>query len=83
MHFGSDGYLNFAFGHMPDLSYPFTYECNSCGAKTTVTRADARDRHPDPENLDALEEVLQKRGWMQLPIGRTYCPGCTPPEMKN
>ncbi len=68
---------------MPELSYPFTYECNSCGAETRVTRADARDRHPNPESLDAPKNVLQKRGWMQLPIGRTYCPWCTPPEMKD
>jgi len=68
---------------MTELSYPFIYECNSCGSETKVTRADAGDLHPNPENLDALRVVLQRRGWMQLPIGRTYCPRCTPPEMKN
>lgn len=68
---------------MPDLSYPFSYECNACGSETTVTRTDVRDLHPNPESLDAVEDVLQKRGWMQLPIGRSYCPKCVPPEMKE
>lgn len=68
---------------MSDLSYPFIYQCNACGSKTEVTRADAQELHTNPENLEAPEKVLQRRGWMQRPIGRTYCPKCMPPEMKD
>jgi hypothetical protein len=68
---------------MPDLSYPFVYECSSCDNETTVEQSDARDLHPNPDSLDAVDFVLEQRGWMQLPIGRIYCPKCDPPQMKE
>jgi hypothetical protein len=50
---------------MPGLSYPFVYECSSCGTETTVTREDARGLYPDPDSPNAVDIVLQERGWMR------------------
>ena len=48
---------------MPGLSYPFVYECSNCDRETTVTREDARGLYPDPDSFNAVEVVLQERGW--------------------
>jgi len=65
---------------MPGLSYPFVFECDGCGAEATVTRAEARDFFPNPDSLDAVDEVLiQKHGWTKDRRG-AYCPDCNPPE---
>jgi len=62
---------------MPGLSYPFTYECSNCSAETTVTRADARILYPNPESFNAVEVVLEQRGWMRGEIdGVLFCPDC-------
>jgi len=50
---------------MPGLSYPFVYECSGCGNETTVTREDARGYYPDPDSLNAVDVVLEQRGWMR------------------
>ena len=66
---------------MPNLSYPFAYECSNCGAETTVTREDARGLYPDPDSVNAAKVVLQERGWMRGEIeGQLFCPGCAGPE---
>ena len=66
---------------MPGLSYPFVYECSNCGAKTTVTRDDARGLHPDPDSLDALDVVLEQRGWMRDELeGLLWCSACIPSD---
>jgi hypothetical protein len=62
---------------MPDLTYPFVFECESCGTEATVTRAEARDLYPNPDSLTAVDEVLeQEKGWTQGSRG-AYCPNCT------
>lgn len=64
---------------MPGLSYPFVFECDGCDAEATVTRAQARDLFPNPESLDAVDEVLiQEHGWTKDRRG-VYCPDCDPP----
>ncbi len=63
---------------MPGLSYPFVFECNECGAETSVTRAEARDLYPNPDSLTAVDEVLQQeKGWTQR-ASAAYCPDCSP-----
>ena len=61
---------------MPGLTYPFVFECESCGTEATVTRAEARDLHTNPDSLTAVDMVLeQKKGWAQSRAG-AYCPDC-------
>lgn len=68
---------------MPGLSYPFAFKCDECGAEATVTRAEARNLHPNPDSLTAVDEVLQqKRGWTKGTWG-AYCPDCEPPTAKT
>jgi hypothetical protein len=62
---------------MPGLSYPFVYECSGCGNETTVTRDDARGLYPDPDSLNAVDVVLEQRGWMRDEIEELlFCPEC-------
>jgi hypothetical protein len=62
---------------MPGLDYPFVYECSNCGAGTTVTREDARGLYPDPDSFNAVEVVLQERGWMRGELKeKLFCPEC-------
>lgn len=62
---------------MPGLSYPFVYECSNCEAETTVKRSDARDLHTNPDSMNAVEIVLQQRGWLRDEIkGVLFCPDC-------
>jgi hypothetical protein len=66
---------------MPGLSYPFVYECSNCDAETTVERSDARDLHTNPDSFNAVEIVLQRRGWLRDDIdGVLFCPDCVEPE---
>ena len=63
---------------MSDPSYPFVYECSNCGDETTVTREDAHGFYPDPDSLNAVEVVLQERGWMSGKAeDMLFCPNCT------
>ena len=63
---------------MPGLSYPFVHECCGCGNETTVTRDDARDLYPDPDSLNAVDVVLEQRGWMRGEVEEMlFCPDCT------
>jgi len=62
---------------MPGLSYPFVYECTNCGAKTTITRTEARDLAVNPDSINALEIVLQQRGWLRDETeGLLWCSSC-------
>jgi len=62
---------------MPGLSYPFVYECSNCERETTVTRADARGLYPDPDSFNAVEVVLEQRGWMRGELEQSFfCPDC-------
>ena len=62
---------------MPGLAYPFVFECSNCGNETKVTRSNALDLHPDPDDRGALDTVLQYRGWMKAPMDNAlYCPDC-------
>ena len=61
---------------MPGLTYPFVYERSNCGAGTTVTREDARGLYPDPDSLDAVEVVLEQRGWSLESMHGPFCPDC-------
>ena len=64
---------------MPGLSYPFVFECDSCGAEATVTRSQARDLFVTPDSLDAVDEVLiQVHGWTKDRRG-VWCKDCDPP----
>jgi len=66
---------------MPGLSYPFVYECTNCGRETTIERSDARDLHPNPDDLNSHALVLRARGWLQDEIdGFLWCPDCSSPE---
>jgi hypothetical protein len=66
---------------MPGLSYPFVYECSNCDRETTVERVDARDLHTNPDSINALEIVLQQRGWLRDELkGLLFCPDCADPE---
>jgi hypothetical protein len=66
---------------MPGLSYPFVYECTNCGAETTIERADARQLHTNPDSINALEIILQERGWLRDDIkGLLFCPDCAAAE---
>jgi hypothetical protein len=66
---------------MPDLSYPFVYECSGCEAEITVSREDARGLYPDPDSFNAVEVVLQERGWMRGEQDEMlFCPDCAGPE---
>lgn len=63
---------------MPGLSYPFVYECSNCGTETTVTRTDARDYYPNPDSFNAVEVVLEQRGWVRGELEELlFCPDCT------
>ena len=63
---------------MPGLSYPFAYECSNCERETTVTREDARGLYPHPDSFNAVEVVLQERGWMRGELeDLLFCPNCT------
>lgn len=48
---------------MPDLAYPFVFDCSECGKETTVERSDARGLYPDPDTQGAPDAVLEHRGW--------------------
>lgn len=62
---------------MPGLNYPFVFECSGCGAETIVKRPDARDLHVNPDSINAVEIVLQKRGWLRDDIkGLIFCREC-------
>lgn len=62
---------------MPGLSSPFVHECSGCGNETTVTREDARGYYPDPDSLNAVDVVLEQRGWMQGEVEEMLlCPDC-------
>jgi len=62
---------------MTGLSYPFVYECSGCGNETTVTREGARGLYPDPDSPNALNVVLEQRGWMRGEIEELlFCPEC-------
>lgn len=62
---------------MPGLSYPFVHECSGCGNEATVTREDARGLYPDPDSFNAVEVVLQERGWMRGEVEEMLlCPEC-------
>lgn len=63
---------------MTGLSYPFVFECDNCGTETTVTRTDARDSGLHPDKNQAVDVVLEMRGWIDGPMGYTvFCPDCT------
>ena len=62
---------------MPGLSYPFVYECSGCGNETTVTRDDARGLYLDLDSLNAVDVVLEQRGWMRGEMEELlFCPDC-------
>ena len=63
---------------MPGPDYPFDFVCAGCGKEITVEQSDARDLAPNPDSTDAVEIVLEQRGWLQNDIdGRLFCPDCT------
>lgn len=63
---------------MGALSYPFVFKCDNCGDETTVTRTDARDSGLHPDKNQAVDVVLQMRGWVDGPQGYiVFCPDCT------
>ncbi|WP_251942268.1 hypothetical protein [Salinibacter ruber] len=63
---------------MPGLTYPFVFECDNCGTETTVTREDARDSGLHPDMNQAVDVVLEMRGWVDGPKGYlVFCPDCT------
>lgn len=63
---------------MPELPYPFLYECSNCGTETTVTRDDARGLYPDPDSPHAPEVVLQEWAWMRgKNEEKLFCPDCS------
>lgn len=65
---------------MAGLSYPFVFACKNCGTEIEVTRAEARDLFPNPDSLDAVNEVLiQRHGWTKDRRG-AYCTDCDPPQ---
>jgi hypothetical protein len=46
-------------------------------ALSFVTREDARGLYPDPSSLNAVDVVLEQRGWMRGEIeGLLFCPNC-------
>ena len=61
----------------PASRTPFVHECSSCGSETTVTREDARGPYPDPNSLNAVDVVLEQRGWMRGEVEEVLlCPEC-------
>lgn len=59
------------------LSSPFVDECSGCGNETAVTREDARGYYPDPDSLNAVDAVLEQRGWMRGEVEEMlFCPEC-------
>jgi len=69
---------------MPGLSYPFVYECTECGEETTITRTEARDLAVNPDSFDAVEIVLQGRGWLRGEINDLlWCPSCAEGEVST
>ncbi len=69
---------------MPGLSYPFVYECTECGEETTITRTEARDLAINPDSINALEIVLQGRGWLRDEMeGLLWCPSCAEGELST
>lgn len=62
---------------MPDLSYPFAFECSNCDRETTVTRSDARGLYSDPNSYNAVTVVLEQRGWVRGKREEVlFCPTC-------
>jgi hypothetical protein len=62
---------------MSRLDYPLTYECANCDRETTVEREDLRTLHTNPQSINALEIVLQRRGWLRDDLdGLLFCPDC-------
>ncbi len=69
---------------MPGLSYPFVYECTNCGEETTITRPEARDLAINPDSFDAVEIVLQQRGWLRDEINDLlWCSSCAEGELST
>ena len=63
---------------MHGLTYPFAFTCEHCGTETTVTRADARGCGLHPDKNQAVDVVLEMRGWVEGPAGYLiFCPDCT------
>lgn len=63
---------------MPDLSYPFVYECANCDREAIVTRAEVRTLNVNPDSFNAVEIILQQRGWMRDDAkGTLWCPNCS------
>jgi hypothetical protein len=64
---------------MPGLSYPFVFECDSCGVEVEVTRDQATYMYPDPDNVDAVDVVLEQvHGWTKDYRG-AWCSDCEAP----
>lgn len=63
---------------MPELSYPVRFECANCERETIVEESAVRTLHTNPWGINAVEIVLQKRGWVRDDIrGLLFCPKCT------
>jgi hypothetical protein len=60
---------------MPDLIYPFHFQCTNCGERLTIERADVEEVSDDPDSIDALTFALEEGGWVRSYIG-VLCPDC-------
>lgn len=61
---------------MPNLSYPFLFRCTACHRELEVTRAAASYLHVSPDSFEALNVVLDVRGWDNSELGPLLCPEC-------
>ena len=53
---------------MPGLAYPFVFVCSSCGARVTVTRAEAADLWPDPDERTAVVRTAESLPRMSVTV---------------
>lgn len=66
---------------MPELSYPFVFECANCETEIVVDRDTVRDMfeigQPDFDSMDTIKAVLHQRGWVRDKTGLLiFCPDC-------
>ena len=62
---------------MLGLDYPFDFECTNCGKEATVRRSSAIGLNHDPDSIDAVLAVLDKRDWVRdEDEDLLLCPAC-------
>ena len=65
---------------VPNLSYPFFFRCTACHQELEITRAAASYLHVSPDSFEALNVVLDVRGWENPELGPLLCPKCREPS---